>query len=55
MKAELEHRGYDVREVDIDQDEALVRQYGWDVPVVVREDGSVLAMHRLPGESSART
>ena len=50
MKAELERRGYRVREVDIDQDEALTRQYGWDIPVVLREDGSVLAKHRLPRE-----
>ena len=47
MKAELIRRGYHVREVDIDQDEALVRQYGWDIPVVVGEDGTVLAKHRL--------
>lgn len=48
MKAELVRRGYRVREVDIDQDEALTRQYGWDVPVVVRLDGTLLAKHRLP-------
>lgn len=48
MKAELERRGYQVKEVDIDQDEALVRKYGHDVPVVIREDGSELARHRLP-------
>jgi len=47
MKAELVRRGYRVREVDIDQDEALVAKYGWDVPVVVRQDGSVFAKHRL--------
>ena len=47
MKAELVRRGYRVREVDIDRDEALVAKYGWDVPVVVRQDGSVFAKHRL--------
>jgi len=47
MKTELERRGYEVREVDIDGDEDLVRKYGWDVPVVVRADGSELARHRL--------
>lgn len=48
MKTELVRRGYRVREVDIDRDEALVRQYGADIPVVVRSDGSLLAKHRLP-------
>jgi len=48
MKAELVRRGYRVREVDIDEDEALVRQYGWDIPVVVRADGTLFAKHRLP-------
>ena len=47
MKAELVRRGYRVREVDIDTDEALVAKYGWDVPVVVRQDGSLFAKHRL--------
>jgi len=47
MKAELVRRGYRVREVDIDQDAALVAKYGWDVPVVVRQDGSLFAKHRL--------
>jgi hypothetical protein len=48
MKAELVRRGYRVREVDIDRDDALVRQYGLDIPVVVRADGSILAKHVLP-------
>jgi glutaredoxin len=47
MKVELERRGYQVREVNIDQDAELVRQYGWDIPVVVRADGSVLVKHRF--------
>lgn len=47
MKAELERRGYHVREVNIDQDAELVRQYGWDIPVVVRADGSILVKHRF--------
>ena len=48
MKAELVRRGHRVHEVDIDQDEALLRQYMLDIPVAVRADGSVLAKHRLP-------
>jgi hypothetical protein len=51
MKAELVRRGYRVREVDIDTDEALVRQYGWDIPVVYRADGSLLAKHHLPADT----
>jgi hypothetical protein len=47
MKAELIRRGYRVREVDIDQDDALRAKYGWDIPVVVRADGSLFAKHRL--------
>jgi glutaredoxin len=47
MKAELLRRGYIVREVDIDSDDALVKKYGWDIPVVVRADGTELARHRL--------
>jgi len=51
MKAELERRGYQVLEVDIDTDPELVRRYGHDIPVVVRTDGRELARHRLaPGE-----
>jgi glutaredoxin len=47
MKAELVRRGYRVREVDIDRDEALLRRYMFDIPVAVRPDGSELARHRL--------
>jgi glutaredoxin len=54
MKAELTRRGYAVREVDIDQDEALARQYGWDIPVVVRGDGTRVALQRLPPGAKAR-
>jgi len=46
MKAALEERGYEVREVNIDLDPELERKYGWDIPVAVR-DGKVLAKHRL--------
>jgi len=36
--------------VDIDQDEALLRRYMFDVPAAVRPDGTELARHRLePG------
>jgi hypothetical protein len=54
MKVELIRRGYRVREVDIDTDEALIRQYGWDIPVVYRADGSLLAKHRLPADQPYR-
>lgn len=47
MKAELERRGYLVREVDIDRDPELTSRYGRDIPVVIRADGTELARHRL--------
>ena len=47
MKAELERRGYTVREVDIAGDPELTARYGLDIPVVVRADGTELARHRL--------
>jgi hypothetical protein len=47
MMAELERRGYRVTPVDVDVDRELKKRYGWDVPVAVRGDGSVLAKHRL--------
>jgi glutaredoxin len=47
MKAELERRGYRVTVVDIDGDRELKRKYGWDIPVAVLDDGTVLAKHRL--------
>lgn len=47
MKESLERRGYRVREVNIDHDPELKRKHGWDIPVAVREDGSLLAKHRL--------
>ena len=46
MKAELERRGYDVTEVDVDADPELKRKYGMDVPVAL-VDGKLLAKHRL--------
>jgi hypothetical protein len=46
MKAKLEERGHEVREVNIDLDPELKRKYGWDIPVAV-QDGKVLAKHRL--------
>ena len=51
MKAELVRRGYRVREIDIDTDEALIRQYGWDIPVVYHADGSLLAKYHLPADT----
>jgi len=47
MKAELGQRGYDVHEVDIDQDPELISRYGHDIPVVVRADGTELVRHRF--------
>lgn len=46
MKAQLEARGHQVREVNIDLDSELERKYGWDIPVAV-QDGKILAKHRL--------
>ena len=46
MRAELERRGYKVREVDIDTDPGLKQRYGRDIPVAV-QGGKVLAKHRL--------
>jgi hypothetical protein len=48
MKAGLLDRGYDIREVNIDDDPALTRRYRLDIPVAVRADGTLLAKHRLP-------
>jgi hypothetical protein len=47
MKAALVGRGYAVREVNIDDDPELQRRYRWDIPVAVRQDGTVVAKHRL--------
>lgn len=47
MKAELQRRGHTVVEVDIDEDEQLLRRYLLDIPVAVRRDGTVFARHRL--------
>ena len=56
MKVGLLDRGYRVREVNIDDDPALTRRYGLDIPVAVRADGSVLAKHRLrPAEAPSGT
>ena len=46
MKAQLEKRGYQVSEVDVDADPELKREYGLDVPVAF-VDGKLLAKHRL--------
>lgn len=47
MKLELQRRGYEVAEVDVDRDRELKKRYGWDVPVAVTDDGTVVARHRL--------
>ena len=46
MKAALEQRGYEVREINVDLDPELERKYGHDVPVAV-QNGRILAKHRL--------
>jgi hypothetical protein len=61
VKKEVQRRGGVVEEVDIDGDDALTRDYGLRVPVVLGPDGVVLAegvieaktlrraLRRLPG------
>lgn len=45
MKADLTRRGYLVRAVDIDQDEELTRQYGWEIGPAYRHDLTTAASH----------
>jgi Na+:H+ antiporter, NhaC family len=47
MKAVLVSRGYDVDEVNIDDDPELTRRYLLEIPVALRPDGSVLAKLEL--------
>lgn len=47
MKQVLLRRGYQVREVNIDDDPELKKRYRVDIPVAVLADGTVLAKHRL--------
>ena len=47
MKQALLHRGYQIREVNIDDDSELKKRYRVDIPVAVLADGTVLAKHRL--------
>ena len=47
MKQELLRRGYQVRQVNIDDDPELKKRYRVDIPVAVLADGTVLAKHRL--------
>jgi glutaredoxin len=47
MKRELIKRGYELREINIDDDPKLKQAYGVDIPVAVLSDGTVLAKHRL--------
>lgn len=47
MKQELLRRGYQIREVNIDDDPELKKRYRVDIPVAVLADGTVLAKHRL--------
>ena len=54
MKAGLHDRGYQVREVNIDDDPELTRRYGLDIPVAVRADGSLIAKHRLAARLTGR-
>jgi hypothetical protein len=53
MKSGLERLGYHVTEVNIDLDPELTRRYGHDIPVAVRDDGTIVARHRLPGTPSS--
>ncbi len=47
MKDALLARGHTLTIVDVDGDRELKQRYGWDVPVAVLDDGTVLAKHRL--------
>ncbi len=48
LRAELADRGLElgIAVTDVDSDPALVRRFGWHVPVL-RLDGAVLCAHRL--------
>lgn len=47
MKQELLRRGYQLHEINIDNDPELKKRYGVDIPVALHPDGSLLAKHRL--------
>ena len=46
-------RGVSVREIDIDTDDDLSGQYGWDVPVVLL-DGRQHSFHRVDADRLSR-
>jgi Glutaredoxin-like domain (DUF836) len=48
------HR-WTVEEVDIDTDDALVRDYGLRVPVVIGPDGQVIAEGEIDARALARS
>ena len=50
---ELRSRGHALTIVDIDGDRELKRRYGWDVPVAVLDDGTVLASHTFGHTTAA--
>lgn len=47
MKVALARRGIAFVEVNIDEDEQLLRRYLLEIPVAVRADGTALARYRL--------
>lgn len=47
MHTALVRLGYRVTEVNIDDDPELTRRYRLDIPVAVRDDGTIVAKHRL--------
>jgi len=48
LQAVREKSAFDLAEIDIDTDPELVREYGWDVPVI--EIGEETLMHRIRPE-----
>ncbi len=53
--AAVARHGWTVEEVDIDTDDALVRDYGLRVPVVIGPDGQVIAEGEIDARALARS
>lgn len=51
LKALAVPRGFELRRVDIDSDDALLRRYGFEIPVVALAGGTELA--RAPIDATA--
>ena len=47
MRTALERLGYEVTEVNIDDDPELTRRYRFDIPGAGRDDGTIVARHRV--------